>query len=318
MLVPNRHADTEEYRYGFQGQEKDKELKGEGNSINYTFRMHDPRIGRFFAVDPLFKKYPHNSPYAFSENSVIAFIELEGLEKYSVVGRSFAPRGSFEGSILFEGKADDRTKFQIANYKKISARIHVKLDIDLDKFTLGKEISSQASTASIGGSKWEITNQSIEAKGYGNKKSKNMMVQGSYKAKNGMNVGPPIDIQFKIEINKIDNSNNVKIDATITGNVFPAQETIIFDSVGNGLFLGTSTANGGPLTDVYGDGKDNILSKRSLLISTDKDGNFLGVFTQDKNGQQKLQSLDDWNKQFEDKKVWNKQDDREDYKEKKK
>ncbi|RUT67491.1 hypothetical protein D0817_26185, partial [Flavobacterium cupreum] len=36
MLVPNRHADTEEYRYGFQGQEKDKELKGEGNSLNYT------------------------------------------------------------------------------------------------------------------------------------------------------------------------------------------------------------------------------------------------------------------------------------------
>ena len=40
--------------------------------------MHDPRLGRFFAVDPLSAEYPHNSPYAFSENSVIAFIELEG------------------------------------------------------------------------------------------------------------------------------------------------------------------------------------------------------------------------------------------------
>jgi hypothetical protein len=38
-------------------------------------------VGRFFAVDPLAKKYPHNSPYAFSENNVIAFVELEGLEK---------------------------------------------------------------------------------------------------------------------------------------------------------------------------------------------------------------------------------------------
>jgi RHS repeat-associated protein len=81
MLVPNRHADTEEYRYGFQGQEKDKELKGEGNSLNYTFRMHDPRIGRFLSLDPLEKSYPWNSPYAFSENRVIDALELEGLEK---------------------------------------------------------------------------------------------------------------------------------------------------------------------------------------------------------------------------------------------
>ena len=43
--------------------------------------MHDPRIGRFFSIDPLAPEYPHNSPYAFSENQVIAFVELEGLEK---------------------------------------------------------------------------------------------------------------------------------------------------------------------------------------------------------------------------------------------
>ena len=81
MLIPNRNGSSGEYRYGFQGQEKDDELKGEGNSLNYTFRMHDPRVGRFFAVDPLTREYPHNSPYAFSENKVLASIELEGLEE---------------------------------------------------------------------------------------------------------------------------------------------------------------------------------------------------------------------------------------------
>jgi RHS repeat-associated protein len=75
----------DEYRYGFQGQEKDNEIKGEGNSINYKYRMHEPRIGRFFAVDPLTSKYPHNSPYAFSENRVLDAIELEGLESVVVV-----------------------------------------------------------------------------------------------------------------------------------------------------------------------------------------------------------------------------------------
>jgi hypothetical protein len=61
----------------------DNEIKGEGKSINYTFRMHDPRVGRFFAIDPLFREYPHNSVYAFSENRVIDGVELEGLEWHS-------------------------------------------------------------------------------------------------------------------------------------------------------------------------------------------------------------------------------------------
>jgi len=80
MLVPNRHASSAAYRYGFQAQEKDDEIKGEGNSLNYKFRMHDPRVGRFFAVDPLTKSFTWNSPYAFSENRVIDGLELEGLE----------------------------------------------------------------------------------------------------------------------------------------------------------------------------------------------------------------------------------------------
>lgn len=81
MLLPGRHGNTSDYRYGFQGQEMDNEVKGEGNSVNYKFRMHDPRIGRFFAVDPLIKKYPAYSPYSFSGNKVIAYTELEGEEE---------------------------------------------------------------------------------------------------------------------------------------------------------------------------------------------------------------------------------------------
>ncbi|MBQ0737606.1 hypothetical protein [Mesonia mobilis] len=80
MLLPGRHGNTGDYRYGFQGQEMDNEVKGEGNSINYKFRMHDPRVGRFFAVDPLASGYPHNSPYALSENRLIDGTDLEGSE----------------------------------------------------------------------------------------------------------------------------------------------------------------------------------------------------------------------------------------------
>ncbi|WP_286923105.1 RHS repeat-associated core domain-containing protein, partial [Flavobacterium sp. UBA4197] len=80
MVIDARHRSKTDYRYGFQGQEMDNEIKGEGNSLNYTFRMHDPRVGRFFARDPLAHKFPYNSPYAFSENRVIDGVEFEGLE----------------------------------------------------------------------------------------------------------------------------------------------------------------------------------------------------------------------------------------------
>jgi RHS repeat-associated protein len=84
MVMPNRNGSDNSYRYGFQGQEKDDEVKGAGESVNYKYRMHDPRIGRFFAVDPLTDSYPWNSPYSFSENRVINAIELEGLESFDV------------------------------------------------------------------------------------------------------------------------------------------------------------------------------------------------------------------------------------------
>ena len=50
------------------------------NWVQFKWRNHDPQIGRFIEMDPLSDKYVYNSTYAFSENKVIAHIELEGLE----------------------------------------------------------------------------------------------------------------------------------------------------------------------------------------------------------------------------------------------
>jgi len=83
---------NERFRYGFQNQEMDDELKGDGNSVNYKYRIHDPRLGRFFAIDPLASQYPHNSTYAFSENRLIDGVELEGREYLCV---TVGARGTF-------------------------------------------------------------------------------------------------------------------------------------------------------------------------------------------------------------------------------
>ena len=102
MVMPGRSnplnmVDADGHRYGFQGQELDDEIKGgRGTSVNYKYRMHDPRVGRFFAVDPLAKQFAWNSPYSFSENVVIHDFELEGLERGSRQVRkvSYLPSGS--------------------------------------------------------------------------------------------------------------------------------------------------------------------------------------------------------------------------------
>jgi hypothetical protein len=73
--------DFYDYKFGFQGQESEDEIWGEGNASFYKYRISDNRLGRFFAIDPLAAEYPHNSPYAFSENVIIDHFELEGLEK---------------------------------------------------------------------------------------------------------------------------------------------------------------------------------------------------------------------------------------------
>jgi RHS repeat-associated protein len=65
-------------RYLFQGQELQKDL--DLGWYQFKWRMHDPAIGRFGAVDPLSEKYVHNGTYVFSENKVTTHFELEGLE----------------------------------------------------------------------------------------------------------------------------------------------------------------------------------------------------------------------------------------------
>jgi RHS repeat-associated protein len=80
MLVPNRHEDAKEYRYGFNGKEKDDEIKGGGLQIDYGFRIYDPRIARFLSVDPLTKDYTALTPYQFASNTPIQAIDIDGKE----------------------------------------------------------------------------------------------------------------------------------------------------------------------------------------------------------------------------------------------
>jgi len=70
------------YRYGFNGKENDGDVKGDGNQIDYDKRIYDPRVGRFYSIDPLQTKFPFYSPYQFAGNTPIQAIDLDGAEEF--------------------------------------------------------------------------------------------------------------------------------------------------------------------------------------------------------------------------------------------
>jgi len=81
MLQPGRqYSAGTGYRYGFNGKENDNEVKGEGNQQDYGMRVYDPRIGKFFSIDPIISNYPELTPYQFASNRPISAIDLDGLQ----------------------------------------------------------------------------------------------------------------------------------------------------------------------------------------------------------------------------------------------
>jgi RHS repeat-associated protein len=71
QVMPNRHGEVANYRYGYQGSEKDDEVKGAGNSYTTEFRQLDVRIGRWLSIDP--KATAWESPYVSMGNNPILF-----------------------------------------------------------------------------------------------------------------------------------------------------------------------------------------------------------------------------------------------------
>jgi RHS repeat-associated protein len=78
VLLKERTFEEALFRTGFQGQEHDDEVKGEGNSYTTEFRLLDPRIGRWLSLDPLAAKYASMSPYCTIGNNPILLVDQGG------------------------------------------------------------------------------------------------------------------------------------------------------------------------------------------------------------------------------------------------
>ncbi|MBK9274161.1 MAG: hypothetical protein IPM49_06445 [Flavobacteriales bacterium] len=98
------------YRIGGQEQVEANHVRGsEGVGPNCAIGRDDIKMGRFLSLDPLAAKYPHNSPYAFSENRVIDGIELEGLEWKDIKGQELSEeaRKDVKAFIFYDSRSSE-------------------------------------------------------------------------------------------------------------------------------------------------------------------------------------------------------------------
>lgn len=87
-MVARTYTSPEEYRYGFNGKELDRDeegLGGGGSTYDYGFRIYNPALARFLSVDPLTKQFAYYGPYNFAGNKPIIAIDLDGREEVFVV-----------------------------------------------------------------------------------------------------------------------------------------------------------------------------------------------------------------------------------------
>lgn len=86
LIITNQDTLSVVSKIGIEPKEGKYYLFDKENNVVFQDTLTIDQTSRFFSVDPLAKDYPHNAPYAFSENRVLDATELEGLEAVLVHG----------------------------------------------------------------------------------------------------------------------------------------------------------------------------------------------------------------------------------------
>lgn len=132
----SEHAD---YRFGFNGMEKDDEIKGNGNSLDFGARILDPRVGKFLSTDPFEGKLPQYSPYTAMGNNPIFYIDVDG--KYFTGDTDFVVDLYAQVSAIAAGDgiyADRAKKFKAALERMDESDIEFFIEVDRDVQFIGQ------------------------------------------------------------------------------------------------------------------------------------------------------------------------------------
>ncbi|MBX3256091.1 MAG: hypothetical protein KF862_18285 [Chitinophagaceae bacterium] len=156
MTLPGRAYNNhwQKYRYGFNGKESDSEVNGPYNELDYGFRVYEPRLGRFFSVDPLASKYPFYTPYSYAGNKPVWVSDLDGLEEDWMTTRRFALQRQAELQLAY-AKSNASVTIGPAPAKTFTQKWrdshniidNVTYDIANSLYTLPQQLTSSARQA---------------------------------------------------------------------------------------------------------------------------------------------------------------------------
>jgi YD repeat-containing protein len=109
--IPNSIED-DGYRLGFNGQEKDNEISGNGNSYTATYWEYDTRLGKRWNVDPVVK--PWMSPYAAFSNNPLIMVDPEGNTDFYWDSKWIGTDGKDNGLIAISNSRSVKKEIQKA------------------------------------------------------------------------------------------------------------------------------------------------------------------------------------------------------------
>ena len=264
---------------------------------DYGMRTYNPRLGRYYQIDPKASWMPSWSPYSFSFDNPIRYRDYDGQIPYPITVRSFAPFSSFG----FGYHGDNRGYSTNAS---ATARVHQQINFDTDKSGISTRAWSSPTFRTDNPSGAKTANPSVEF-------TENLSISSSGSSKNfsfgthsaGSNPdikgSPDIDVFSNFSITDNKKTGSLTISGSLTGDNFPSTEAFIKDPSGKSVFLGIGQIGSGvgkdlgPLTELPFSNSTNPITSFNLTITTDKKGNFTGVQSGGT-----TYGIADWNKRF--------------------
>ena len=280
-------------KYLFNGNEYQTGL----DVFDFNARTYDPTTGRFLQVDPNVEDGEQLgfNPYHFSFNNPIRYNDPDGLYPIYFLTRSYAPFKTFGvPGDKFYGDNRGNTLDRSASYRTLTS---INYDTETKQTSAFGGFSRSHNER---GTKDAISRTNISDRSKGN--SIDVHSYGNNAAQTG---SWDIDQFTKLKVTtdgNIKGNHILNVQGAISGDDFPNQESIIYDSKGNGLWLGnykTSAGNlKGPTFDLARENEGDILINVNIRISVNKDGVFQGVMQKGKDGKESIISIGDWNKKF--------------------
>ena len=256
--------------------------KVESSPLKVVYRRSDVEkksVQRFLSVDPLAHKLPQWSPYAFSLNNPILFIDPDGRFPYTFHIRAFAPKGAFKGT----GFHDDHRGFSTS--LGVTSRIKQNFTIDPTARTFSGGTPTSDPTYWNGFNTGTATNTGgISDPTFGTNSfgSATASLTSNFEGSNPafMGFAPDIEVSSAIAITENLETNQVFVALDLSSKQFPATEGLIEDSDGNVIHLAGAAAFGtaGNLVDA----DKETVSTVDLIIGINDKGIFQNVTVGDK------------------------------------